>query len=89
MARTVKPEDRIAHYRIVGPLQAGSMGKVYCAQAQSLECAVALKILPPELVQSEERLRRFVLEAESASSLNHPHIGRWEDVGHPGKRVWG
>ena len=81
MSRTLKPEDRISHYRIVGPLGAGGMGEVYRAQDQSLERDVALKILPPELVRSEERVRRFVLEAKSASSLNHPHIVTIYEIG--------
>jgi len=81
MARTLKPQDQIAHYRIVGPLGAGGMGEVYRARDQSLPRDVALKILPPELVQSEERVRRFTLEAESASSLNHPHIVTIYEIG--------
>jgi len=55
MARTLKPEDQIAHYRVVSPLGAGGTGEVYRATDQSLERNVALKVLPPELVQSEER----------------------------------
>src|SRR5262245_61942239 len=81
MSRTLKPEDRIAHYRVVGPLGAGGMGEVYRARDQSLERDVALKVLPPELVQSEERVRRFTLEAKSASSLNHPHIVTIYEIG--------
>ena len=53
--RTLRPEDEISHYRIVGPIGAGGMGEVYLAQDQSLERRVALKILPPDLVRSEER----------------------------------
>src|SRR5262245_12433735 len=81
MSRTLKPEDRIAHYRVVGPLGAGGMGEVYRARDQSLERDVALKILPPELVASEDRVRRFTLEAKSASSLNHPHIVHIYEIG--------
>src|ERR1700675_4833157 len=80
-ARTLRPEDEISHYRIVGPLGAGGMGEVYLAQDQSLERNVALKILPPELVRSEERVRRFVLEAKSASSLSHPNIVTIYEIG--------
>jgi len=79
--RTLQPQDQIAHYRVVGPLGAGGMGEVYLAQDQTLERNVALKILPPELVQSEDRVRRFVREAKSASSLNHPNIVTIYEIG--------
>src|SRR5258705_8373943 len=79
--RTLQPEDQIAHYRIVGPLGAGGMGEVYLAQDQKLERNAALKILPPELVRSEERVQRFVLEAKSASSLSHPNIVTIYEIG--------
>src|SRR5262245_9849123 len=81
MPRTLKPSDRIAHYRVVGPLGAGGMGEVYRATDQSLPRDVALKILPPELVRDEDRVRRFTLEAETASSLNHPHIVTIHEIG--------
>src|SRR5437773_3138844 len=80
-ARTLEPQDQIAHYRIVSPLGAGGMGEVYLAQDQTLERNVALKILPPDLVRSEERVRRFMLEAKSASSLSHPNIVTIYEIG--------
>ena len=56
------------------------MGEVYEALDERLDRAVALKVLPQ--VQNEERVRRFVLEAKSASGLNHPHIVTIYDIGH-------
>ena len=81
MTKTLQPEDIIAQYRVVGPLGAGGMGEVYLAQDQSLDRNVALKVLPPDLVKSEDRLRRFVQEAKSASSLNHPNIITIYEIG--------
>jgi serine/threonine protein kinase len=81
LVKTLQPEDIIAQYRVVGPLGAGGMGEVYLAQDQSLERNVALKVLPPDLVRSEDRVRRFVQEAKSASSLNHPNIITIYEIG--------
>jgi serine/threonine protein kinase/Tol biopolymer transport system component len=79
--RTLRPEDEIAHYRIVSPLGAGGMGEVYLAQDRTLERSVALKVLPPDLVRSEDRVRRFELEAKSASQLSHPNIVTIYEIG--------
>ena len=81
MERTFEPGDRISHYRIAGTLGSGGMGEVYLAQDLTLERSVALKVLPPRLVHNEERLRRFVIEAKSASSLNHPSIVTIYEIG--------
>ncbi len=73
---------QIARYRVVSPLGAGGMGQVYLARDESLDRSVALKILPPDLVRNDERVRRFVQEAKSASSLSHPHIVTIHEIGH-------
>ena len=82
MGNTLQPENRVAHYRIVGPLGAGGMGEVYLAHDEKLERDVALKVLPVEFTQSEIRIKRFILEAKSASSLSHPHIVTIYEIGH-------
>lgn len=71
----------VARYRIVELLGSGGMGEVFKAIDSVLQRPVALKILPPELLHDEMRLRRFVLEAQTASALNHPNIVTIYDVG--------
>ena len=57
------------------------MGEVYRAYDPKLNRDVALKVLPEALVQDAGRLRRFELEARSASALNHPAIVAIYDLG--------
>ena len=72
---------QFAHYRVLSLLGAGGMGQVYLAEDTRLKRRVALKILPSEFTQDEERLRRFQQEAQSASALNHPNILMIFDIG--------
>jgi serine/threonine-protein kinase len=64
----------LSHYRVTAALGAGGMGEVYRATDTNLHRDVAIKVLPPEVVQDPERLSRFKREAHLLASLNHPSI---------------
>jgi eukaryotic-like serine/threonine-protein kinase len=67
---------------VLGPaLGAGGMGEVYRAHDSRLGRDVAIKILPPDVADDPERLRRFESEARAAAALNHPNILVVHDVG--------
>ena len=57
------------------------MGEVYLAQDTKLNRKVALKILPAELAANNDRMRRFVQEAQAAAALNHPNIAHIYEIG--------
>ena len=50
------------------------MGEVYRARDGKLGRDVAIKVLPDEFAENEERLARFKREAKVLASLNHPGI---------------
>ena len=72
---------KLGPYEIQSPLGSGGMGEVYRAIQSSLGRPVAIKVLPAEKVADPERKQRFVQEAKSASSLNHPNIITIYDIG--------
>jgi serine/threonine-protein kinase len=74
----------LSHYRIIRKLGSGGMGTVYLAEDKKLDRTIALKILPSELSDNEDRMRRFVREAKAASAIDHPNIVHVHEIGQSG-----
>jgi serine/threonine-protein kinase len=72
---TLSAGDRVGNYQILALAGSGGMGVVYRALDLKLQRTVALKFLPDELVAATAEKDRFLREARTASSLDHPNIG--------------
>src|SRR5215813_13429116 len=78
---TIAAGTRLGRYEISSQLGAGGMGEVYLAWDTQLDRNVALKVLPPDLVSNQERMRRFVQEAKVTSALSHANIAHLYEIG--------
>ena len=63
-------------YRIVRELGHGGMAAVYLAWDAQLARHVAVKVMYPEGTRDEGMAKRFLREAQTGASLDHPNIVR-------------
>jgi serine/threonine protein kinase len=77
-------KQSLGPYKILGLIGAGGMGEVYLALHATTNRKVALKLLPPYLVNDEQRAWRFQQEARAVLALNHPNIVTIYDIGQAG-----
>ena len=68
------PGTEFAGHRIESLVGRGGMGVVYRARHLELDRVVALKVIAPELLEDPRIRERFVLEARTAASIEHPNI---------------
>jgi eukaryotic-like serine/threonine-protein kinase len=69
-----EPEARIGSYRVLSPLGSGGMSSVFRAVHVETNQQVALKVLTRSLARNATLLQRFLREARSAETLEHPNI---------------
>ena len=78
------PGTKLSRYEIRSKLAEGGMGEVYLALDTELNRTVAVKVLHQAVAANEQRVRRFIQEAQAASALNHPHILTIYEIGSTG-----
>ncbi len=81
MNKELAAGSTLSHYRIVSEVGAGGMGEVYLVEDSRLHRKAALKILPSEMAANQDRMRRFIQEAQAAATLNHPNIAHIYEIG--------
>jgi non-specific serine/threonine protein kinase len=79
---------RILHYEIQDKIAEGGMGIVYKARDAKLRRSVALKFLQPNVFDDEEAKARFLLEARTAASLDHPNICTIYEIAEEGDQLF-
>ncbi|NQT17081.1 MAG: protein kinase [Planctomycetes bacterium] len=79
------PPRRLGQYRIVAPIGRGTLGEVYKGYDESLDRAVAIKVLPARLASDAEIVRRFRAEAISAAKVVHPNVVPIHFIGREGE----
>ncbi len=71
----------LGKYRVEEIIGVGGMGRVVKASHLYLQQPVAIKILLPELAESQSTVARFLREAQATVRLRSEHIARVMDVG--------
>jgi serine/threonine protein kinase len=80
--------EQFGRYRIIRRLGQGGMGSVYLAEDTQLQRQVALKVPDFGSHDYPEARRRFLTEARTAATLDHPYICPVYDVGEIDGRLY-
>jgi serine/threonine protein kinase len=70
----------IGKYKVLEPLGAGGMGRVYLCEHKLMRRRVAVKVLPAAKASDPSALERFYREARAVAALDHPNIVHAYDI---------
>ncbi|MDX1969060.1 MAG: serine/threonine-protein kinase [Planctomycetaceae bacterium] len=65
---------RLDNYEVLDVVGQGAMGVVVKAWDESLQRTVAIKLMAPHLLASENAKERFFREARAAAGISHPNV---------------
>jgi eukaryotic-like serine/threonine-protein kinase len=82
------PEWSIPGFQVERVLGEGGMGIVFRARREADRAIVALKTISPAIAGSEGTIARFLREASVLRQLEHPHIVKFDRLGHAGGRLF-
>ena len=70
----------LRQYKILSHIGTGGMSTVYLAEHCVMQRQVAIKVLPKKKLEKSVYLERFIREAQTIASLDHPNIVRAYDI---------
>ncbi|MBW2591464.1 MAG: serine/threonine protein kinase, partial [Deltaproteobacteria bacterium] len=79
---------KYGRYEIIKELGRGAMGVVYQAHDPRIDRLVALKVLRPDRVTSQDFVQRFLKEAKAIGRLSHANIVTVYDVGQDHETIY-
>jgi serine/threonine protein kinase len=75
----------LGRYKVLEVIGSGGMGNVYLCEHLTMRHRVAVKVVPQDRVQDAEYVARFVREARSAATVQHPNLVRTLDLDSTGE----
>src|SRR5262245_34459030 len=71
-------------YKLESKLGSGGMSTVYLSLDETLDRAVAVKVMHREMSEQADQLQRFRQEARAVAKLSHPNVVAVIDAGEDG-----